>query len=158
MFSWRWLWRMPFSGMWSSVVLVWADASEEGIASIFSVEKSANETTCSRWFFARVFFYTEDGGDVPPKCRLTKTVRRHISENGILVIYNSCKDDILCHGGNILNDWSVFVLAKINYARRKINRPISFSTALNWTFVDTFTLFSSDIRDRDEYIEFRMFQ
>jgi hypothetical protein len=35
------LWRMPFSGMWCRVDLVWTDVSEERIASIFRIEKSA---------------------------------------------------------------------------------------------------------------------
>jgi hypothetical protein len=39
----RWLWRMPSSGMWGHVVLVWIDVSEDYIASIFRVEKSASE-------------------------------------------------------------------------------------------------------------------
>jgi hypothetical protein len=42
-FSRRWLWRMPSSGMWCHVVLVWTDVSEKRIASIFRVEKSASE-------------------------------------------------------------------------------------------------------------------
>jgi hypothetical protein len=56
--------------MWRRVDLVWTDVSEERIASIFRVEKSAIEepawasaATCSRWFLARGFFYPEDGGD-----------------------------------------------------------------------------------------------
>jgi hypothetical protein len=36
-------WRMPFSGMWHHVVLVWTDISEEHITSIFRVEKSTSE-------------------------------------------------------------------------------------------------------------------
>jgi hypothetical protein len=36
-------WRMPSSGMWHHVDLVWIHGSEEGISSIFRVEKSANE-------------------------------------------------------------------------------------------------------------------
>jgi hypothetical protein len=43
-FPQRWLWRMPSSGMWRRVVPVkWSDVSEERIASIFRVEKSASE-------------------------------------------------------------------------------------------------------------------
>jgi hypothetical protein len=42
-FSRGWLWRMPFSGMWRHVDLVWTDVSEERIASIFRVEKSARD-------------------------------------------------------------------------------------------------------------------
>jgi hypothetical protein len=59
--------------MWRRVDLVWTDASEERIASIFRVEKSASEkpawaggqqlTTYTRWFLARRFFYPEDWGD-----------------------------------------------------------------------------------------------
>jgi hypothetical protein len=36
-------WRMPSSGMWSRVDLVWTDISEERIAFIFRVEKFASE-------------------------------------------------------------------------------------------------------------------
>jgi hypothetical protein len=36
-------WRMPSSGIWSRVDLVWTLVSEECIASIFRVEKSASE-------------------------------------------------------------------------------------------------------------------
>jgi hypothetical protein len=39
----RWLWRMPSSGMWRRVNLVGTDVSEERIACIFRVEKSASE-------------------------------------------------------------------------------------------------------------------
>jgi hypothetical protein len=42
-FSQRWLWRMPCSGIWRRVALVWTDVSEECIASIFRIEKSSNE-------------------------------------------------------------------------------------------------------------------
>jgi hypothetical protein len=54
--------------MWRRVDLVWTDVSEERIASIFSVDKSASEeptsaATCSRWFLALEFFYPENGGD-----------------------------------------------------------------------------------------------
>jgi hypothetical protein len=36
-------WRMPSSGIWRRIDLVWTDFSEERIASIFRAEKSANE-------------------------------------------------------------------------------------------------------------------
>jgi hypothetical protein len=39
----RWLWRMSSSGMWRCVDLVLTDVSEERIATIFRVEKSASE-------------------------------------------------------------------------------------------------------------------
>jgi hypothetical protein len=42
-FSKGWLWRMPSPGMWRHVDLVWTDVSEERIASIFRVEKTASE-------------------------------------------------------------------------------------------------------------------
>jgi hypothetical protein len=42
-FSRQWLWRMSSSGMWRRVDLVWTDVSEEGITSIFRVQKSASE-------------------------------------------------------------------------------------------------------------------
>jgi hypothetical protein len=37
------IWRMPSSGMWRRVDLVWTDVTEEGIAPILRVEKSASE-------------------------------------------------------------------------------------------------------------------
>jgi hypothetical protein len=50
--------------MWSCVGLVFTDVSEERIASIFRVEKSASEEPV--WAGgSRGFFYPEDGGDVP---------------------------------------------------------------------------------------------
>jgi hypothetical protein len=55
--------RMPSSGVWRRVdVIDWTDVLEDRIASIYRVEKSASEepawpATCSRWFFARGFFY-----------------------------------------------------------------------------------------------------
>jgi hypothetical protein len=43
-FSRRWLCRMPSSGVWRRVGVVdWTDVSEDRIASIFRVEKSASE-------------------------------------------------------------------------------------------------------------------
>jgi hypothetical protein len=36
-------WRMPSSGMWRRLDLVWTDVPEKRIASIFMVEKSASE-------------------------------------------------------------------------------------------------------------------
>jgi hypothetical protein len=38
---------MPSSRMWHRLVLAWNDVSEEGIASIFRVEKSASEKPAS---------------------------------------------------------------------------------------------------------------
>jgi hypothetical protein len=38
-FSLRWLWRMPFSGMWHGLALVRTDVSEEYVASIIRLER-----------------------------------------------------------------------------------------------------------------------
>jgi hypothetical protein len=46
------VWRMPSSGMWRLVDIVWTDVSEERIASIFRVEKSA-----SRWPQTKTAFF-----------------------------------------------------------------------------------------------------
>jgi hypothetical protein len=40
-----WIWRLPSSEIWYHIDLVWAHVSEERIASIFRVEKSASEET-----------------------------------------------------------------------------------------------------------------
>jgi hypothetical protein len=47
--------------MWRSVYIVWTDVSEEPIASIFIVEKSASEEPV--WAGGCRFFYPEYGGD-----------------------------------------------------------------------------------------------
>jgi hypothetical protein len=66
------VWRIPSSGMWRCVDLVWTDVSEEHITSIFMVDKNprvmnqreqVSAVTCSRWFLARGFFCPEDEGD-----------------------------------------------------------------------------------------------
>jgi hypothetical protein len=50
--------------MWRHVDLVWTDVSEEHIASIFRVEKFANqEPAWATQFLALGLFYPEDGGD-----------------------------------------------------------------------------------------------
>jgi hypothetical protein len=47
-------WRMPSSGMWRPVDLVnWTDVSEEHVASIFRVEKSASEEPA--WVGGKLF-------------------------------------------------------------------------------------------------------
>jgi hypothetical protein len=58
--------RMPSSGICCRAYLVnWTDVSEERIASMFMIEKSASEEPA--WAggcrLARGFFYLEDGGD-----------------------------------------------------------------------------------------------
>jgi hypothetical protein len=66
--------RIPSSGMWRRVDLMWTDVSEEHV-SIFRVEKSVSEEPAwaksPRWFFAHRFFYPEDGGVVKPTDRIT---------------------------------------------------------------------------------------
>jgi hypothetical protein len=42
-FSRRWLWIIPSAGMWCRVDILLTDVSEERIASIFKVEKSASD-------------------------------------------------------------------------------------------------------------------
>jgi hypothetical protein len=85
-FSRRWLWRMPSSGMWRRVDLVWTDVSEERI-SIFMGEKSASEEPAwaggcrqshrSHRFLVRGFFYPEDGRD---------TFLRNVSSHNIYTV------------------------------------------------------------------------
>jgi hypothetical protein len=58
-----WSWRMPSSGVWRHVDLVWPDVSEELIASFFRVGKNLRAAACSRWFLTHGFFYPEDGAD-----------------------------------------------------------------------------------------------
>jgi hypothetical protein len=43
---------------------------------------ASSAATCSRWFFARGFFYPEDGGDTI--LQSTTSTRRHTPEDGIL--------------------------------------------------------------------------
>jgi hypothetical protein len=75
-FSRRWLWRMPFSGMWRRVVPVWTDVSEERIASIFRVEACSH---LSRWFLARGFFTLKMEKIRSSETSVhTRTIRLHI--------------------------------------------------------------------------------
>jgi hypothetical protein len=69
-------WKMPSSGMWRRVDLVWTDDSEERIhlqgwktrergtsVSRWLQTEPPSAANCSRWFLARGFFYPEDEGD-----------------------------------------------------------------------------------------------
>jgi hypothetical protein len=60
--------------MWYHVDLMWTDVSEERIASIFRVEKSASEEPAWRW---RRY--------VPPKCRLTQDLHGATSQKTAFV-------------------------------------------------------------------------
>jgi hypothetical protein len=62
---------MPSSGIWRCVDLVWTEVSEECVASIFRVEKSASEEPAwadgradACWFFVDLLFDPEDGDDM----------------------------------------------------------------------------------------------
>jgi hypothetical protein len=68
-----WLWRIPSSEIWRCVDHVWTDVSEEGIASIFSVHKSASEE--SPW---------ASGCSLQPETSVhTKCTQHYIPEDGI---------------------------------------------------------------------------
>jgi hypothetical protein len=90
--------RMPSSGMWRRVNLVnWTDVSEERVASIFRVEKSASEEpswagsssllppTHSGSSFAD-FSILKMGAtrSSETSVQFTRSTRRHIPEDGIL--------------------------------------------------------------------------
>jgi hypothetical protein len=76
------LWRMPSSEMWRRVDLVWTDVSEERIAPIFRVEKSASEEPAwagdSRLLppahagSSRIFLPWRWRRHIPPKIRFTQ--------------------------------------------------------------------------------------
>jgi hypothetical protein len=62
--SQRWLWRIPSSGMWRRVDLVWTTFRRNvSPPSSGTGGCRLSAATCSRWFLARGFFYLEDGGD-----------------------------------------------------------------------------------------------
>jgi hypothetical protein len=81
-FSRPWLWRMPFSGMWRRVDLVWTDVSEKRIASIFRLQSAA---TCSLWVLACWFSTLNMEAIKSSETSVhTRSTRRHIPEDGIL--------------------------------------------------------------------------
>jgi hypothetical protein len=69
---------MPSSGMWRRVDLVWIDVSEESIASIFRVEKSAGSSFAD---FSTLKMKAIRSSETSVHTRFT---RRHIPEDGIL--------------------------------------------------------------------------
>jgi hypothetical protein len=92
-------WRMPSSGMWRRVDLVWIYVSEEGIASIFRVEHLRARNQCEQvaasWACLRPSAHT--GSSLADFYTLkmeairssetsvhTRSTRRHIPEGGIL--------------------------------------------------------------------------
>jgi hypothetical protein len=73
--------------MWRHVDLVWTDGSEERIASIFRVEKSAGEerATCSRLFSLAHFSTLKTEAIRSTETSVyARSIRRHIPEDGIL--------------------------------------------------------------------------
>jgi hypothetical protein len=85
------LWRMPSSGMWRRVILVWTDVSEESIASIFRVQKSARRNqreqlagVCSHLLTlvprSRIFLPWRWKRYVPSKLRFTQCLHAATSQ------------------------------------------------------------------------------
>jgi hypothetical protein len=69
---------MPSSGMWRRVDLVWNDASEKRIASIFRVEKLASEEPVWAGGCSLQTIHSSETSVY------TRSTRRHIPEDGIL--------------------------------------------------------------------------
>jgi hypothetical protein len=70
----RWLWRVPSSGMWRRVDLVWTDVSEERIASIIRIKNSRarNQREQVAADSPRIFLPLRWRRYVPPKRRFTQ--------------------------------------------------------------------------------------
>jgi hypothetical protein len=73
-------WRMPSSGMWRHVDLVWTDVSEERIASTFRVEKSEREKPA----WAGGCGLQMEAIRSSETLVRTRSTQRHIPEDGIL--------------------------------------------------------------------------
>jgi hypothetical protein len=86
--------RMPSSGMWRRVDIVLTDVSEERIASIFRVEKIANEaaTIYPCWFIDRGFLIPWSWRRYdPPKRRLTPFLHGATSQKTAFFIVTAVK-------------------------------------------------------------------
>jgi hypothetical protein len=76
-------WRMPSSGVWRRVDVVdWTDVSEERIASIFRVEKSASEEPA--WAGSCSCLKMEAIRSSETSVQSTTSTQRHTPEDGIL--------------------------------------------------------------------------
>jgi hypothetical protein len=73
-------WRMPSSGMWRRVDLMWTDVSEERIVSIFSLQPPAHAGS-SLADFSTLKMETIRSSETSVH---TRSTRRHIPEDGIL--------------------------------------------------------------------------
>jgi hypothetical protein len=78
-FSRRWLWRMPSSGMWRRVDLVWTDNSEERIA-VCGLQPPAH-AVFSLADFSALKIEAIHSSETSVH---TRFIRRHIPEDGIL--------------------------------------------------------------------------
>jgi hypothetical protein len=86
--------------MWRRVHLVWTDVSEESIASIVRVEKSASEEPA--WAGVCSHLLTRY---VPPKRRFTRSTWRHIPEDGILHV--QITDKLLSKSDNTTKKYEI---------------------------------------------------
>jgi hypothetical protein len=123
-------WRMPSSGMWRRVDLLWTDVSEERIASIFRAEKF---TCCSHLltlvFRTRIFLFWR-WWYVPPKRRFTHDLRGATSQKTAFFIVTAAKTSNFtkscnCHiyGGqfDIMRRWGIKFILRVLKFYWKIN-------------------------------------
>jgi hypothetical protein len=135
-------WRMPSSGMWRRVDLVWTDISEERIASIFRVEKSASEeparaSGCRVWRVllklvprSRNFLPWRWRRYVSPKCRFTQDLHGATSHKTAFFLVTVVKTSHLTNVTlyylcNVLGNYkSVTLNVNKIYCVRNINRKL----------------------------------
>jgi hypothetical protein len=87
--------------MWRHVNLVWTDVSEERIASIFRVEKSASEEpVCSHLLtlvpHSRIFLPWRWRRYIPPKCRFAHDLHGAISQKTAFFLFKADWDVGMC--------------------------------------------------------------
>jgi hypothetical protein len=109
---------MPSSGMWRRVGLMWTDISEEHIASIFRVEKSASERDTSSHLLTlvprlRIFLSWRWRRNVLPKRRFTQDLHGTTSQKTAFFINTAVK----ISRSSCLQKWRICWRRKSPYVR-----------------------------------------
>jgi hypothetical protein len=126
--------RMPSSGIWRRLDLVWTDISEEHIASIFRVEKyprarNQREQVAAGWFLAHGYFSTLKMVETRSSETSVhkRSTRRHIPKDGI--IHSHCSEILKSYIMSILFSYLYLRLLYCLFPFNFRNKSLSASRA-----------------------------